>query len=163
MKRKVNRVSEMFPLADQIWPMLQAVRDRGYMPYLLLVPDPTGPLADRPHYLPIHTEVQVQHMDVFKDIVHRWELQMETRKLHCFSITGNNGGATSWRGWRFGEERIGVPSKLWGRMKIECKFASYIIIINVIFFIVNVSIFIISLAGGTCWRPHLTWIGRRGI
>ena len=60
----------MFPNAERIWPLLQDVRKEGYLPFLLLVPDRNGLLADHPHPV-IHSEIETVHMDEMKEMVAR--------------------------------------------------------------------------------------------
>ena len=60
----------MFPQSEELWGLLKQVRKEGFLPYLLLVPDPLGPLAGHPHD-PIHSQFEPAHMDQFIEMVHR--------------------------------------------------------------------------------------------
>ena len=63
----------MFSHAEELWPILDAIRKGGYLPMLLLVRDPDGPLAEHPMHPPIITEIHVAHMDQLKEMVNRWQ------------------------------------------------------------------------------------------
>ena len=60
----------MFPQSEELWGLLKQVRKEGFLPYLVLVPDPLGPLAGHPHD-PIHSQFEPAHMDQFIEMVHR--------------------------------------------------------------------------------------------
>ena len=62
---------KMFSHAEELWPILDAIRKGGYLPMLLLVRDPDGPLAEHPMHPPIITEIHVAHMDQLKEMVNR--------------------------------------------------------------------------------------------
>ena len=66
------QTSIMFTHAEQLWPILQDIRKAGYMPYLLLVPDPNGPLREHHQHPTVQTEFEPAHMDHMKEMVHRW-------------------------------------------------------------------------------------------
>ena len=62
----------MFPHAKEIWALLSEVKKQGFMPLLILVPDPDGPLALHSHnHSPIHSELGAPHLDILKKIVER--------------------------------------------------------------------------------------------
>ena len=64
--------SVMFPHASEIWALLSEVKIQGFMPLLILVPDPDGPLALHSHnHSPIHSELGAPHLDILKKIVER--------------------------------------------------------------------------------------------
>ena len=60
----------MFPGAEEMWVMLGKVKEAGYLPYLLLVPDPNGPLSAL-RMPPVHTQLEPAHMDQLKTIMAR--------------------------------------------------------------------------------------------
>ena len=62
---------KMFSHAEELWPILDAIRKGGYLPMLLIVRDPDSPLAEHPMHPPIHTEIHVAHMDQLKEMVNR--------------------------------------------------------------------------------------------
>ena len=61
----------MFTGTEKLRPILEEVRKGGYMPFLLLVRDPNGPLASNPHHPNIHSEIEIAHMDELKEMVKR--------------------------------------------------------------------------------------------
>ena len=73
----------MFPQSEELWALLKQVKREGFLPYLLLVPDPLGPLAGHPHD-PIHTEFHPAHMDQFMLMVNRCAFIIKVSLLHAF-------------------------------------------------------------------------------
>ena len=63
----------MFPQSEELWGLLKQVKKEGFLPYLLLVPDPLGPLAGHPHD-PIHSVFEPAHMDQFMLMVSRLDV-----------------------------------------------------------------------------------------
>ena len=74
----------MFPGAEELWVMLEKVKKAGFLPYLLLTPDPNGPLSA---YMmpPIHTHLEPSHMDQLKTIRDRLNISLDNLVDFIFS------------------------------------------------------------------------------
>ena len=83
----------MFPGAEEMWALMGKVREAGYLPYLLLVPDQNGPLSAL-RMPPVHTTLEHAHMDQLKTIMARLVtiLQFETGEFCDFA-------GYIWGGW----------------------------------------------------------------
>ena len=109
------QTSIMFTHAEQLWPILQDIRKAGYMPYLLLVPDPNGPLREHHQHPTVQTEFEPAHMDHMKEMVHRWRYKSGICIWWIVSCPGFVWVGTLVRGRPFGEGRIAESLRRWGR------------------------------------------------
>ena len=62
--------SVMFPGAEEMWKLFGRVKEAGFLPYLLLVPDTNGPLSELA-IPPVHTKLEPGHLDQLKTIMAR--------------------------------------------------------------------------------------------
>ena len=96
---------KMFPGAEELWVMLEKVKKAGYLPYLLLTPDPNGPLSA---YMlpPIHTQLEPSHMDQLKTIRDRLNVILDNLVDFIFSGSILAGWTSLMRGFLCGKERV---------------------------------------------------------
>ena len=78
---------KMFPGALEMWALFAKVKEAGYLPYLLLVPDPNGPLSEL-MMPPIHSDLHVRHMDQLKTIMARFVIIFQYLQLGILEFSG---------------------------------------------------------------------------
>ena len=61
----------MFPRSDEVWEIFRSIREAGFLPYLLVVRDPNGPLSDC-ELEPIHCQPEKVHIDELKTLAYRY-------------------------------------------------------------------------------------------
>ena len=100
---KMIVISErMFPRSDEVWEIFRSIREAGFLPYLLVVRDPNGPLSDCEGLEPIHCQPEKVHIDELKTLAYRyidfWETVIKLSKNSDFHHYLCSGVGGIWRG-----------------------------------------------------------------
>ena len=70
---KMIVISErMFPRSDEVWDIFRSIKEAGFLPYLLVVRDPNGPLSDLEGLEPVHSQPEKVHIDELKTLAYRY-------------------------------------------------------------------------------------------